>query len=150
MTPGELGVLFMGFGAFGLLGNVLMSRYIDRVGAPLAVFVGLALMAVSLLAFPLGTSLLLAVIVNIPWGLGCFSTNSAQQARLVGIAPPLAAASVALNSSAIYAGQALGAGGGGWLIAQGGLDQLHWAGFAVMLVGMASSVLATRYARQGR
>jgi predicted MFS family arabinose efflux permease len=68
----------------------------------------------------------------------------------VGIAPPLAAASVALNSSAMYAGQALGAGTGGWMIARGGMDDLHWAGFAGLLVAMAASALATRYARQGR
>ena len=62
-----------------------------------------------MLIWPLATSLALAAIVIIPWGLGCFSSNSAQQARLVGIAAPLASASIALNSSAMYAGQALGA-----------------------------------------
>jgi predicted MFS family arabinose efflux permease len=132
-----------------LLGNMLMARNIDRLGAARAVMIGLGLMAASLLLFPLGTSLLLAVIVNIPWGLGCFASNSAQQARLVGIAPPLAAASVALNSSAIYAGQAIGAAGGGWLIARGGMDHLHWAGFVVLLAGMGTSALAAHYARRG-
>jgi predicted MFS family arabinose efflux permease len=149
LTPGELGLFFMWFGAFGLAGNVLMARYIDRIGAPRAVMIGLALMAASLLVFPLGTSLLLAAIVNVPWALGCFSSNSAQQARLVGIAPPLAAATVALNSSAIYAGQAIGAATGGWLIVRGGMDWLHWAGFAGLLAAIATSALATRYARRG-
>ena len=41
-------------------------------------------MAVSLLIWPLGTSLVLAALVAVPWALGCFSSNSAQQARLVG------------------------------------------------------------------
>lgn len=149
LSPGGLSFFFMCFGAFGLLGNMLMARNIDRLGAGRAVMIGLGLMAASLLLFPLGTTLLLAVMVNIPWGLGCFASNSAQQARLVGIAPPLAAASVALNSSAIYAGQAIGAAGGGWLIARGGMDHLHWAGLIVLLAGMGTSALAAHYARRG-
>jgi predicted MFS family arabinose efflux permease len=150
MGPGALSLFFMWFGAFGLLGNMLMSRYIDRIGTSRAVMAGIALMAVSLLLFPLGATPWLAAAVSIPWALGCFSSNSAQQARLVAIAPGLAAASVALNSSAMYAGQALGAGSGGWLIARDGMDLLHWAGFAGLLAAMVASALATRFARLGR
>ena len=149
LTPGALSLYFMWFGAFGLVGNMLMARYIDRIGAARAVMVGIALMAASMLLFPLGTSLWLAAAVSVPWALGCFSSNSAQQARLVGIAPALAAASVALNSSAMYAGQALGAASGGWLIENAGMHTLHWAGFAGLLAAMAASALATHYARRG-
>lgn len=144
ITPGELSLLFMWFGAFGFIGNLVMSRHIDRVGADTAVMVGVALMAVSLLVWPLGTHVLLAALISVPWALGCFSSNSAQQARLVGIAPALAAGSIALNSSAMYAGQAIGAAGGGWLIAHDGMDWLHWAGFAGLVMAMAVSALATR------
>lgn len=145
ITPGELSLLFMWFGAFGFLGNLLMSRNIDRVGADRSVMIGIALMAVSLLAWPLGTSLVLAALISIPWALGCFSSNSAQQARLMGIAPALAAGSIALNSSAMYAGQALGAGAGGWMIVNSGFESLHWAGFAALVLAMGVSALATRY-----
>jgi predicted MFS family arabinose efflux permease len=145
ITPGQLSLLFLWFGAFGFLGNMLMSRHVDRIGPPRAVMLGVASMAVSLLIFPLGTSLVLAGLVCIPWALGCFSSNSAQQARLVAIAPALAAASIALNSSAMYAGQAIGAAGGGWLIARGNMDMLHWAGFVGLLLAMGVSALATRY-----
>jgi predicted MFS family arabinose efflux permease len=148
ITPAGLSLLFMWFGAFGFLGNMLMSRHVDRIGASRAVMLGVASMAVSLLIFPMGTSFVLAALVSIPWALGCFSSNSAQQARLVAIAPALAAASIALNSSAMYAGQAIGAASGGWLIARGGMDMLHWAGFVGLLLAMAVSALATRY--QGR
>jgi predicted MFS family arabinose efflux permease len=145
LSPGALSLFFMWFGAFGLLGNMLMSRHIDRLGAPRAVMIGLALMASSLLVFPLGTSLVLACLVNVPWALGCFSSNSAQQARLVGIAPPLASASIALNSSAMYAGQAIGAASGGWLIAQGSMDSLHWVGFVILIASMAVSAWASTF-----
>lgn len=135
----------MWFGAFGFLGNLLMSRNIDRLGADRAVMIGIALMAVSLLVWPLGTSLLLAALISIPWALGCFSSNSAQQARLMGIAPALAAGSIALNSSAMYAGQALGAAAGGSMILHSGFESLHWAGFAALVLAMGVSALATRY-----
>ena len=144
ITPAELGLLFMWFGVFGFVGNMAMSRYIDRIGAPRAVMIGIALMALSLLIWPLGTSLALVALVSIPWALGCFSSNSGQQARLVGIAPALASASVALNSAAMYGGQAIGAGTGGWMIAHDGFDNLHWVGFAVLLSSMAVSAWAAR------
>jgi len=145
ITPGQLGLIFMWFGAFGLLGNILMTRYIDRIGAPRAIMFAIGAMALSLLVWPLGTSLMLAAVVVVPWALGCFSSNSAQQARLVGIAPPLASASIALNSSAMYAGQAIGAASGGWMIAQGQMDSLHWVGFVILLGSMAVSAWATTF-----
>ncbi|MDB5881241.1 MAG: transporter [Ramlibacter sp.] len=144
-TPGQLGLLLTWFGAFGFIGNMLMSRHIDRLGASRAVMIGIVAMAISLLIWPLGTTLVLAAVVAIPWALGCFSSNSAQQARLVGIAAPLAAASIALNTSAMYAGQAIGAASGGWMIAQGGMGLLHWAGFGGLLLAMALSAWATRF-----
>jgi len=148
-STGQITMLLVWFGAFGLVGNVVLTRVIDRVGPNMAVAVALAMIAVSLLLWPFGGTLVTTALILVPWALGCFSSNSAQQARLVAIAPPLAAASVALNSSAMYAGQAIGAASGGWLIAAGRMDWLHWAGFAVLLAAMAASALATRYARRG-
>ena len=144
VTPLQLSLLFAWFGMFGLIGNVIMSRHIDRLGAPRAVLVGIGCMALSMLLWPLGTTLALAALIAVPWGLGCFSANSAQQARLVGIAPVLASGSVALNTSAMYAGQALGASSGGWLIAHDGMADLHWYGLAGLLAAMAMSWLAAR------
>jgi len=144
VTPVQLSLLFAWFGAFGLIGNVLMSRQIDRVGAPAAVMWGVGSMAVSFVLWPLGTSLLLAALITVPWALGCFSSNSAQQARLAGIAPALASGSIALNTSAMYAGQALGAGGGGWLIGHDAMSSLHWFGLAGLLAAMGVNWWAAR------
>ena len=140
----ELSLLFAWFGAFGFIGNVLMSRNIDRSGAPRAVMWSVGAMALSLLLWPLATNVLLAAIIILPWGLGCFASNSAQQARLAGIAPTLASASIALNSSAMYAGQAMGAASGGWLVAQGRMLDLHWFGLAALLAAMVVSWWASR------
>jgi len=145
----QLSALFMFFGAFGLLGNVLMSRFIDRLGAPRGVMIAMGAIALSLLLWPLGVTLVLAGLVMVPWAMGCFSANSAQQARLVGLAPALAGGSVALNTSAMYAGQAIGAAVGGGMIAHGGMQNLHLAGVVLMAAAMVVSLQASRLARRG-
>jgi predicted MFS family arabinose efflux permease len=151
VSAGMLSLLFMWFGAFGFIGNVLMSRHVDRLGSDRAVMLGICCMVLAFVAWPLASmGLLLAALVLVPWGLGCFSSNSAQQARLAGIAPALAAASIALNTSALYAGQAIGAAGGGWLIVQSGFDVLHWAGLAALVASLVLSQWAARAAHRAR
>lgn len=144
ITPTQLSLMFAWFGAFGFLGNLWVTRNIERLGPARTVLVAMGSIAVSLLIWPLGTSLLLTALVLIPWALGCFSANSAQQARLSSLAPALTSGSIALNTSAMYAGQAVGATSGGWLIAQGQMANLHWAGLAGLLLAMMVSMLATR------
>ena len=67
---------------------------------------------------------------------------------LVQIAPELASATVALNTSAMYGGQALGAALGGVMIAQGQMLRLHEVGLVVMLAAMALSWQAARVQRR--
>ncbi|MEN9435935.1 MAG: hypothetical protein RIR09_590 [Pseudomonadota bacterium] len=143
ITPVQLGLLFAWFGVFGFIGNMVMARKIDRLGAGRSVALGAIGIALSLLLWPLGSSLLLVAVILVPWALGCFSTNSAQQARLVGLAPALATGSIALNTSAMYAGQALGASGGGWLIANGHMGSLHWFGLLGILAALGLSALTS-------
>jgi predicted MFS family arabinose efflux permease len=141
-TPSMIALYFTVFGAFGFVGNLVISRHVDRLGPPRAVLMALACMALSLLLWPLGTSLALLCLVSVPWALGCFSSNSAQQARLVAIAPAVASVSIALNTSAMYMGQGFGSALGGWLIAHDRMADLHWAGFAGLLCAMGVSMWA--------
>jgi predicted MFS family arabinose efflux permease len=143
-TPGMIALYFVVFGSFGFIGNLLMSRHLDKLGPPRAVLITLACMALSLLVWPLGTSFALICLVSIPWALGCFSCNSAQQARLVAIAPAVASVSIALNTSAMYMGQGMGAALGGWMIAHERMGQLHWLGFVGLLCALGLSVWAAR------
>lgn len=147
-STGETSLLLMWFGAFGLIGNLVLTGVIDRVGVETSVTVTMILMALSLLLWPLGLSLIGVALVMVPWALGCFASNSTQQARLSQAAPALAPALMALNSSAIYLGQAVGAASGGWLIAQSGYAPLSWVGLAWMGVAIAVSLWAGR--RVGR
>jgi predicted MFS family arabinose efflux permease len=122
-----------------------MSRWIDRIGAARAVFISLGLIVLSLLLWPLGQGgVWQQSLVLVPWALGCFAVNSAQQARLVHISPALAPATVALNTSAMYGGQAMGAALGGLMIAQGRMLSLNQVGLVVLVFAMALSVWAAR------
>jgi predicted MFS family arabinose efflux permease len=67
-----------------------------------------------------------------------------QQARLGAAAPALAPALMALNTSAIYLGQAAGASSGGWLIAHDGYGPLSGVGVAWLVAAIALSAWASR------
>ena len=148
VSPLELSALLAWFGVFGFVGNVWVSRHIDRLGAARSVGMAIACMVLSMAAWPMGQTPLLAALVMIPWALGCFASNSAQQARLLEIAPALATASIAMNTSAMYAGQALGAAGGGWLITRGHMAYLSYAGTVVLLSALLTSGIASRAKRE--
>ena len=140
----DVTLLFVWFGVFGVIGNTLASRYVDRFGADRAVGFALVLMAISLIAWPWATNRTGAAIVLVPWALACFSTQSMQQARLGAAAPTLAPALMALNTSAIYLGQAAGASSGGWLIAHHGYGPLSGVGVAWLVAAIALSAWASR------
>jgi predicted MFS family arabinose efflux permease len=143
----DVATLFAVFGLFGVIGSFAVSRMIDGIGPARAVMITLVLMAISLLLWPLGVGIFSLALVCIPWGLGCFACNSAQQARLVTLAPAVASVSVALNTSAIYLGQGLGSALGGVMIAKAQMTQLHWAGLVGLLLAMAVSYWAEKLAQ---
>ncbi|MDR6518269.1 putative MFS family arabinose efflux permease [Variovorax paradoxus] len=142
-----LSMMWALFGVCGLVGNMLVSRFIDRVGAGRMVLVTTLLISLSLLLWPMASTLALLAAVLVPWGLGCFAANSAQQARLVGLAPALAPGSVALNSSGIYTGQAVGAALGGWLLAHDASAWMSWVGLGLLMVAISLSVAIDRSRR---
>lgn len=147
-SPEQISLLFAWFGGLALAGNLVLNRTVDRIGAAPAVTLTLGMMALSLLIWPLATTLVGLALVMLPWALSGFATNSGQQARLGGLSPRLAPALMALNTSAIYLGHAVGAAGGGWVLTHQGYSQLHWLGLAWMLVAWALSAWAQRAQRR--
>jgi predicted MFS family arabinose efflux permease len=146
-SAAQISLLFLWFGAVGLTGNVLLTRLIDRIGASTAVAFTLGCMAVSLLAWPQATGFASALLVTAPWALGCFASNSAQQARLALAAPALATALISLNSSAMYLGQFAGSASGGAMIAAAGFGALNWVALAWMSASLATSLWVARRMR---
>lgn len=115
--PQTIGLAFAGIGIIGLAGNVIAIRAVGRVGAfrvSLALFIAMLL---GLLIWSAGTGALSIMLVGAALlGVGAAAANSMQQARLAAAAPELAGASIALNTSALYVGQAIGSAAGGMLI----------------------------------
>jgi predicted MFS family arabinose efflux permease len=111
--PETISLLLVAFGATGVAGNIAGARLVDRIGAAKVALLGIASMLASHLVWlvvPGSWTLLVACLLL--WGIGGFSTNSAQQARLVMLSPAHAPVSVAMNSSAMYFGQAAGTAAG--------------------------------------
>ncbi|RYF17469.1 MAG: MFS transporter [Comamonadaceae bacterium] len=143
-TAAEVSLAYLWFGALGVTGNVLLVRLVGRMGPARSVNLVLFGIAVSLAAWPLVTTMPALLLLVVPWGLACFASNSAQQARLGHLAPQLTPALMAMNTSAIYLGQAMGAAGGGAVLASHGLGALGPAALAWMLAALTLSVWAAR------
>lgn len=141
-NPEQISLMFAWFGALALAGNLYLNRVVDRLGAAPSVTVTLALMAVSLLIWPWASNLVTLALVMLPWAISGFATNSGQQARLGGLSPRLAPALMALNTSAIYMGHAVGASGGGWVLTHHSYGELHWLGLVWMVAALALSAWA--------
>jgi predicted MFS family arabinose efflux permease len=148
-TPNVISAMFLCFGAAGVIGNIIGARMMDRVGPVRIGMFAMGCMLTATLLWPLSHgSLTITGILTFVWGLGCFAVNSAQQVRLVAMAPQLASASVSLNSSAIYLGQAAGAFIGGLIIAVDGTGHLSFVAAVFFIIAMlVSRAAAAKSAR---
>jgi MFS transporter, DHA1 family, inner membrane transport protein len=145
--PDAVGLVFALYGIFGFIGIAIATRIVDSWGAwkTSVLFTVLMLTGVTGWALSAGNYPLMACSVAI-WGLGFASTNSMQQVRLVSAAPALASASVSLNTSVLYIGQAVGSAIGGVLY---GRDLLYGAGYvSVGFVALALVMVVLTKPRQ--
>jgi MFS transporter, DHA1 family, inner membrane transport protein len=142
--PDAIGLVFALYGIFGFIGIAIATRIVDSWGPykTSVLFTVLLLAGVTGWALSAGIYPLMAASVAV-WGLGFASTNSMQQVRLVVAAPALSSASVSLNTSVLYVGQAVGSAIGGLLYAR---ELLYCAGYvAAGFVALALlTVIRTR------
>lgn len=147
-SPALVSGLLAAFGVAAVVGNAVAVRYMDRFGAGNVVLLCLAAMALSQLLWPFtpGSVVLLAASV-LAAGLGGFAANSAQQARLVAIAPSQASVSIALNTSAVFLGQAAGAAAVSALIAHvpgnEGFVAIPWISVPLLCIAVGLSLFAS-------
>lgn len=145
--PEQISIAFAVAGIAGVIGNAIASRVVARVGIDQVIAAAIVGLIVGLGVFALSFGNFLLALVGIGlWGLGSFSSNSLQQSRLVALAPSLAAATVALNTSVVYVGQAIGAGVGGRLVANGISPALAWTACGFTVLALLVSLAATRLA----
>jgi MFS transporter, DHA1 family, inner membrane transport protein len=146
--PDAVALVFALYGVFGFIGIAIATRIVDSWGAykTSLLFTFVMLTGITGWAVTAGSYPLMACAVAI-WGLGFASTNSMQQVRLVNAEPGLASASVSLNTSVLYIGQALGSAIGAVLYAR---DLLHGVGYvAVGFVAVAVIIVTMTKPRPG-
>ena len=143
--PDAVGLIFAIYGVCGFIGIIVVSNIVDSWGAlkSSVLCISLVLTGVAGWALSAGFYPLMAVSAAI-WGLGFASSNSMQQVRLVTAAPSLASASVALNTSVLYVGQAIGSGIGGLLYAHDLLYGIGYAGAAFVALALTTVILTRR------
>jgi MFS transporter, DHA1 family, inner membrane transport protein len=148
--PDAVGLVFAGYGICGFTGIMIATRIVDNWGAfkTSLLFTCLLLTGISGWALTAGVYSLMACSVAV-WGLGFASTNSMQQVRLVAAAPPLAPASVALNTSFLYVGQAMGSAIGGALFARDWLHGMGYVGAAFVAAALTLAIVTGRLEQAG-
>jgi MFS transporter, DHA1 family, inner membrane transport protein len=145
LTSQWIAAIFFVSGLAGVGGSTLASRYVGKFGADKSVLIALSALAIGLAVVAVGWGNAFAFLIGACfWSAGGFAANSVQQGRLVGIAPALASATVALNSSFVYFGQSVGSATGGRLIANGASAIMPLSGLAFILAGIAISYVASR------
>jgi predicted MFS family arabinose efflux permease len=114
--PAAAGLLFALLGSAGLIGNLAATRIVRFAGVQRTLGLFILMMTAGALIWALGAGVLPIMAAGIfILGLGVTAGNSMQQARLVTAAPLLAGATVALNTSVLYVGQAFGSAAAGLL-----------------------------------
>jgi MFS transporter, DHA1 family, inner membrane transport protein len=143
--PEQVSIAFAVAGIFGVIGNALASRIVSQFGTDKVIAIGLICLIVGLGVFAASFGLLASAMAGIAiWGLGSFSSNSLQQSRLVVLAPQLAAATVALNTSVVFMGQSLGAYAGGLFVDHGITSSIVWSACGFVSAALVVSLFASR------
>ncbi|HYW62652.1 MAG TPA: MFS transporter [Bradyrhizobium sp.] len=142
-----IGLVFALYGVCGFIGIAIATRIVDSWGPyrTSVLFTTLMLAGITGWAFSAGIYPLMAMSVAV-WGLGFAATNSMQQVRLVAAAPRLASASVSLNTSVLYVGQAVGSAIGGILYSRGLLQASGYAGMGILALALTLVVWSRRMA----
>jgi DHA1 family inner membrane transport protein len=137
-TPETIGFFFALFGAAGFIGNLIATQMVGRLGAFRTSAISIGSLFLGMLIWTLGGGFAAPMGLGVGlWGIGFAAANSMQQARLAAAAPDYASASIALNTSCIYIGQAIGSALGGFLIVRDLSDVMGWAAVAFMAIALS-------------
>jgi predicted MFS family arabinose efflux permease len=136
--PQGLSWLLFWFGLASLASSFALGPLTARVGAQRLIVLSLLALLFSLaLTRFTEDRLWLLMALFATWAAGSSFFGTLQQARVVEAAPAAGSALLALNTSAIFVGQALGTVIGGAVLAHAGLRALPWTGAALAALALA-------------
>jgi DHA1 family inner membrane transport protein len=139
--PDAISLAFALYGIGGFLGNLAATQVVGRLGAFRTSLVSTGSVSAGIAIWAAGAGLYPLMIGGIfVWGLGFAAANSMQQARLAAAAPEQAGSAVALNTSALYVGQALGSALGSALFVHGHVLAMGYVALAVIVAALAAIV----------
>ena len=142
-SASTIAVLFAVYGIAGVFGSLAAAAAIDRLGAPRTASLCLVLVILGLCVWSMsGASVAWAAVGLLIWGCGSGPAIAAQQARLIAANPNAASATVALNTSLLYAGQAIGTALGGWTLSSGQADRSGQLAVTLVVVALIASITA--------
>ena len=145
--PVAISLVLLIYGTAGVLGNVLVRRIAKALTADRAVrgaLGGLTAMFAGLALIP--AKLPLAVLLLIFWAMASDIFMPSQQRRMVELAPEVRGLVLALNSSAIYIGMAVGAFAAGSFLPLTGLQGLPLVSVALLVLALAALARSRRAA----
>jgi MFS transporter, DHA1 family, inner membrane transport protein len=146
--PDAVSLVFMLYGVSGMVGVIIATRIVDSWGAYKTSLLFTLLVLTGITVWALGAGIYAAMACGVViWGLGFAATNSMQQVRLVAAAPSLASASVALNTSVLYIGQALGSAIGGVLYARDLLFGVGYVGVAFVALALTTLITTRNFSK---
>ncbi|MDF2702546.1 MAG: Arabinose efflux permease [Rubrobacteraceae bacterium] len=132
LATGGVGLMLAVFGLASIPGALLSGYVADRWGCRISMITVLAVLSVSLFSFSVlpaaqaGSVLTVlgTVAALVAWSVAAFAFLPLQQYRLIEVAPEGQNAALALNASAIQAGQGIGAGLGALALYYGSVEVL--------------------------
>jgi predicted MFS family arabinose efflux permease len=143
-TPWAISLAFALSGLLGFVGNLIASHIVERAGTFPTSLAFTAIITAGIGIWSIGAGSYPVMLAGIAlWGLGTTGANSMQQARLAASVPKLVGSAVALNTSAIYVGQAIGSAVGGALFVHGHAITIGYIATSVMFVAIVV-LLTTR------
>lgn len=147
VAPDRVGWWLMGFGAVGMLGNVLGGRLVDR-DATLATATLLGMLAFGMAGVPAAAGWLPGVVLAMMiWAMAYTALFPVCQVRVMQAGAQAKALAGTLNVSASNAGIGLGAAIGGMAIPILGLDGIGYLSSAIAGAGVLVALMLARRAR---
>lgn len=136
-------------GIGSLAGNLGSVQMLKTMGAANVAYKCAIVAATVLLLWPLCAGWMWVIFVlQFIYSAGGAGFPAVQQSRLVAVAPSLASATIALNSSITYLGGAIGASLGALALNLVGGRYMAWVSAVFILASLACSVLGERAARK--
>jgi MFS transporter, DHA1 family, inner membrane transport protein len=148
-SPKVLAALFFVNGLGGVAGSYFAIAMMPRIGIARVAYMSSAFIVGAYVLWPIGAlSLAVIFLLQFFWSAGNAGFPAAQQTRLITIAPWLAAATIAMNSSVGYLGNSIGTELGAiawdWVKPQ----FLPWLGLIFICASLYCSVLGERAAKK--